>query len=119
MCIRDSLHIDAHKLVLKIHQLFYEDWDWHNIDLLISELEMILQGIQTNKNQWNKKLISEMKTASQIMIDYSGDIDDNGRLSFFLDEWFLTYGEIVSSKNPTKKQKITFIKTHNPLDGGG
>ena len=105
------LHVDAYKLILKIHRLFYEDWNWHNIDLLISELEMILQGIQTNKNQWNKKLIKEMKTASQIMIDYNGDINDNGQLAFFLDEWFLTYGEIVASKNPTKKQKMEFIKT--------
>lgn len=103
------VNIDAHKLTVHIQRLFSEPWDWHDIDKLISELESILQGIQSNKNQWNKTLVNEMKTASQIMIDNVEDIDDNGEFSFFLDEWFQTYGEIFSTTNPTKTQKIEFI----------
>lgn len=103
------VNIDAHKLTVNIQRLFLNAWDWHDIDSLISELETILQAIQSNKNQWDKKLVKEMKAASQIMIDNVENIDDNGEFSFFLDEWFKTYGEIFSATNPTKTQKNEFI----------
>ncbi|MCK4364850.1 MAG: SWIM zinc finger family protein [Thermoplasmatales archaeon] len=109
--LKSYVAIERKELTSKIKALFSGFWDWHEIRSLISQLETILEGIRKNKNQWDKKLLEEIKVCSTIIMNNFDNIYDEGDLGIFLEDWFLTYGEIFTHLKPTVKQKKEFIQT--------
>lgn len=109
--LKSYFTIERKEIVTRIKKLFSNFWEWHEVENLISQLETILEGIQNNKNQWNKDLFNEMKVCSSIMMDNVENVYDEGELSIFLEDWFQTYGEIFTQIRPAVKQKKEFIQT--------
>ena len=109
--LKSYVTIERKEIVTRVKKLFSNFWEWHEVRNLISQLETILEGIQNNKNQWNKDLFNEMKVCSSIMMDNVENVYDEGELSMFLGDWFQTYGEIFAQIRPTVKQKKEFIQT--------
>ena len=102
--------IERKEIVSKIRGLLSDFVDWDEVSDLISQLETILEGIKRNKNSWDRELLNEMEICSKIMIDGQEEVHDEGDLGLFLEDWFLLYGEIFSSLNPSKKEKQEFLQ---------
>ena len=109
--LKSLIVLRKNEIIQKIRRIFSRFWDWNEIRDLISELDLIIQGIKKNKHLWGKELLEEIEKASLIIIKGIDSVrDDDGALSDFLEEWFEIYGEIFSATNPSKEEKIDFIK---------
>jgi hypothetical protein len=104
------IKLDSAKIVSKIRSLFSRYWDWNEMSDLTHELYIVLEGIQNNKQRWNKELFESMEKCSEIMMKGYQDTHDEGDLSDFLEEWFEAYGQIFSSLNPSFDEKKIFIE---------
>ena len=70
-----------------------------------------MEGIKKNKKLWGRELLEEIEKSSNIIIAGVDSVhDDDGALSSFLEDWYETYGGMFSSTNPSKEEKIEFIK---------
>ena len=99
------------EIVQKIRRIFSRFWDWNEIRILNSELDLIIKGIKKNKHLWGKELLEEMEKASGIIAKGMDSVrDDDGALSDIISEWFEMYGDIFSSTRPTKAEKKYFIE---------
>lgn len=108
--LRPLIKMERKELISKIRGLFSKFWEWDEVDGLISQLEIILDGIRRNKTSWNKELVKEMETCSAVMIRGIEQVHGEEELSTFLEDWFLTFGEIFSSTKPAKEEKKVFIQ---------
>ena len=109
--LKSLIVLRKNEIPQKIKVLFSRFWDWNEVRKLISELELILEGIKKSKTLWGKELLEEMEKSSNIILKGIDSVhDDEGVLSSFLEDWYETYGEIFSSTNPSKEEKIEFIK---------
>lgn len=109
--LKSLIVLRKNEIVQKIRTIFSRYWDWNEIRELISELELILQGIKKSKHLWGKEVLEEMEKASSIIIRSMDNIhDDEGSISDFLEDWYGLYGEIFATTNPPKNEKIDFIK---------
>jgi uncharacterized Zn finger protein len=109
--LKSLIVLRKNEIVQKIRTIFSRFWDWNEIRELISELELILQGIKKSRLLWGKELLEEMEKASSIIIRSVNSVHDGeGAISDFLEDWYETYGEIFTSTNPSKEKKIEFIK---------
>jgi len=108
--LKSLIVLRKNEIIQKTRMLFLRFWEWNEIRELISELELVLQGIRKSRQLWNKDLLDEMEKASNIIIKGIDSVHDEGELGIFLEEWYETYGEIFSSVKPSKKEKIEFVK---------
>ncbi|MBU3912512.1 MAG: SWIM zinc finger family protein [Nanoarchaeota archaeon] len=109
--LKSLIVLRKNEIVQKIRIIFSRYWDWNEIRELISELELILNGIKKSKSLWGKKLLEEIEKASGIIIHGMDSVhDDEGAISDFLEEWYELYGKIFATTNPSKEEKIEFIK---------
>jgi uncharacterized Zn finger protein/DNA-binding transcriptional MerR regulator len=109
--LKSLIILRKNEIIQKIRRLFTRFWEWNEVRNLISELELIFQGVKKNKSVWGKELLEEMEKASNIIIRGIDSVHDDERaISNFLEEWFELYGEIFSTTNPSKDEKIEFIK---------
>lgn len=109
--LKSLIVLRKNEIVQKIRTIFSRFWDWNEIRELISELELILQGIKKSRSLWGKELLEEIEKASSIIIHGADNVhDDEGAISSFLEEWYEIYGEIFTTTNPSKEEKIEFIK---------
>ena len=103
--------IERKEIVSTIKRLFSQYWEWDEVQDLIDQLEVILEGIRRNKQAWNKALLDEMSMCSTMMIKNVENVHDEGDLGIFLDDWFEIYGEIFSTTKSTINEKKEFIRT--------
>lgn len=103
--------LNASELTRKIQNLFSQFWEGYEVNDLISQLETLLEGIRNNKNQWDIRLFQEMTSCTQLMIANQEQVYDEGELSFFLEEWLYTFGEVFSEIESTQSKKEVFIDT--------
>ena len=108
--LKSLVQIERKELITKIKRLFSQYWEWNEVKDLISQLEIILDGIQRNKSSWNKELYLEMETCSAIMIKNLENVHDEGDLGIYWEDWFLIFGEVFASTKPSKEQKDVFAK---------
>jgi len=66
--LKSLIVLRKNEIVQKIRTIFSRFWDWNEIRELISELELILQGIKKSRLLWGKELLEEMEKASSIII---------------------------------------------------
>jgi len=103
------VRINTTELILRIRNLFSQFWEEYNVKELTSQLEIILEGIRNNKDQWDIRLFQEMNTCSQVMIENQEQVFYEFELSNFLEEWFHTLGEVFSEIESTRSKKEAFI----------
>jgi len=103
--------IERKEIVSKVKRLFSQFWEWDEVEDLILQLEVILEGIRRNKQAWNKALFDEMSMCSTMMIKNVDNVHDEGDLGIFLEDWFETYGELFSTTKSTVNEKKEFIQT--------
>src|SRR3989338_3293219 len=108
--LKSLVKIERKEIVSKIRGFFSDFWDWDEVQDLISQLETILEGIKRNKSLWNRELLNEMEICSKVMIKGQENVHDEGDLGLFLEDWFLLYGEILSSLKPSKQEKLEFLQ---------
>ncbi len=108
--LKSLIVLRKNEVLQKIKMLFSRYWEWNEVRELISELELVLQGIRKSRHFWSESLLDEIKKASKIMINGVDIVHDEGELGLFLEDWYETYGEIFSSTKPSKKERIEFIK---------
>lgn len=108
--LKPLVKIERKEIVSKIRRLLSDFVDWDEISDLISQLEIILEGIKRNKGSWDRELLNEMEICSKIMIEGQENVHDEGDLGLFLEDWFLLYGEIFSSLKPSKQEKRGFLQ---------
>lgn len=108
--LKTLVKVEGKEITSKISGLFSGFWEWNEIDGLISQLETVLDGIKRNKSMWDTGLLKEMDKCSNIMVRRQENVHDEGDLGLFLEEWFLTYGEVFASTNPSDEEKERYIK---------
>jgi hypothetical protein len=108
--MKQFVKLDKKEISLKIKSLFSDFIDWDEVSDLISQLETILEGIKRNKPLWNKELLSEIEKCSIIMVNGQENMHDEGDIGLFLEKWFLLFGEMFSSFNPTIQEKREFLQ---------
>ena len=108
--LKSLVKLERKEAVSKIRGLLSDFVDWDEVSNLISQLETILEGIKRNKSSWDRELLNEMEICSKIMIEGQENVHDEGDLGLFLEDWFLLYGEIFSSLNPSKQEKEEFLQ---------
>jgi len=109
--LKSLIVLRKNEIVQKIQTIFSRFWDWNEIRELISELELILQGIKKSRHLWGKEILEEIEKASSIIIRRMDSVhDDEGAISDFLEDWYELYGEIFATTTPPKEEKIDFIK---------
>lgn len=109
--LKSYVRINTTELILRIRNLFSQFWEEYNVKELNSQLEIILEGIRNNKDQWDIRLFQEMNTCSQVMIENQEQVFYEFELSNFLEEWFYTLGEVFSEIESTRSKKEAFIDT--------
>lgn len=110
--LRSLIVIRKNEIVQKIRRLFSGFWEWNQVRGLISELELLLEGIRKSKRLWNKELFDEIEKASSIIRKNYDNIHDEGDLGLFLEDWYEVLGEIFASTNPSNEEKVEFIKRY-------
>ena len=108
--LKSLVNIEKGELVPKIQGLFSHFWNWNEVRQLISELEIILEGIRKNKKLWNRELLNEMDDCTKIMIKNVDNVFGEDELQLFLEDWFETLGEIFVKTKPTIKEKREFVQ---------
>jgi len=107
--LKSLIIIRKNEIYKKVKNLFSNFWEWNEVNALIEELELILEGIKKNKSLWNKDLIEEMDKTSKVLINGQDNVHDENELSSFLNDWFEVFGEIFASIKPTTEEKKNFI----------
>src|SRR3989344_600395 len=107
--LKSLITIRKNEIYKKVKNLFSDFWEWNEVQALIEELELILEGIKKNKSLWNKDLIEEMDKTSKVLINGQDNVHDENELSSFLNDWFEVFGEIFTSTKPTTEEKKNFI----------
>ncbi len=108
--LKSLVKIERKEIVSKIRSLLSDFVDWDEISDLISQLEMMLEGIKRNKSSWDRELLNDMEVCSKIMIEGQENVHDEGDLGLFLEDWFLLCGGIFSSLKPAKQEKREFLR---------
>lgn len=108
--LKSLVRLDRKEMVARVRELFSDFEDWTNIGDVLKQLDTILQGIKKNKSSWDKELVHDMETCSAIITKWQENVDDDGEFGEFLEEWFLTLGEVFASTKPTKEEKRVFIQ---------
>ncbi len=108
--LKSLVKIEREEIISEIKLLFSKYWEWNEVGDLISKLEIIFEGIRKNKNSWDKNLLNDIEISSMIMINNIENVDDEGDLGIFLEDWFETFGEIFSKTKPDIKEKKEFIQ---------
>ncbi len=108
--LKSLVKIEREEIVSEVRNLLSEFVDWDEVSALISQLEVILEGIRRDKGSWGKALLSEMEICFKIMIKGQDNVHDEGELGSFLEDWSLLYGEIFSSLKPSRQEKRAFLQ---------
>lgn len=108
--MKPLVRIEKKEVVSKVKMLFSKFWEWNEVIVLISQLEIILEGIKKDKQSWDKELLNEMKMCNKIMAEGQNEVHDEGDLGLFLEDWFLLYGEIFASLKPSPQEKQDFLQ---------
>lgn len=108
--MKSLVHVDGKDMTCLIERLFANSWDFDDIAESTEQLNTLLESIKKNTNSATKDFFHEMKKCSQIMVTGLTIDSDETDLVEFLEEWFLTYGEIFASTKPTNDEKKHFLQ---------
>lgn len=107
--LKSLITIRKDEIFSKVKKLFSNFWEWNEVQTLLSELNLILDGLKRNKSLWNRELFDEMGKTSSVLLKGQDNVHDEGELSELLHRWFEIYGEIFANLNPSKDEKKEFI----------
>lgn len=107
--LKSVIKIEKNGIVVKIKKLFSHFWEWNQVDHLIFQLDLILEGINKSKKSWGKILLQEMEEGANIMIKGQDNVHGEDEIAIFLEEWFETMGEVFLKTNPSTNEKKEFI----------
>ena len=107
--LESLINVEKREIVVKIKKLFSHFWEWNQVDNLIFQLDLILEGIKKDKKSWDKDLLNELELSANIMIDNQENVHGEDEIAIFLEEWFETMGEIFIRTKPSIEEKRKFI----------
>ncbi|HLC84292.1 MAG TPA: hypothetical protein VJH22_00690 [Candidatus Nanoarchaeia archaeon] len=107
--LESSIRIEKREIIPKIKNLFSHFWDWNQVKVLILQLEIILDGVKTNKKSWDKELLRELEISADIMIRNMDNVHGEDEIALFLEDWFETIGEVFIRTKPSISEKKEFI----------
>ncbi len=107
--LESLIKIEKNEVTMKIKKLFSHFWEWNQVNDLIFQLGIILEGIKKNKKSWNKELLNELEISADIMINNQENVHGEDEIAIFLEEWFEIIGEVFIRTKPSISEKKEFI----------
>ena len=107
--LESLIKIEKREIIVKIKKLFSYFWKWNQVNDLIFQLDIILEGIKKDKRSWDKNLLNELEISADIMIDNQENVHGEDEIALFLEEWFELMGEVFIRTKPSIDEKKEFI----------
>ena len=107
--LKSLIKIEKKEIVVKIRKLFSYFWEWNQVDNLIFQLNLILEGIKKDKKSWDKNLLNELNISADIIVSKMDNVHGEDEIAIFLEEWFEIIGEVFIKTKPNINEKKAFI----------
>jgi len=107
--LESLIKVEKSKVTVKIRKLFSHFWEWNQVNDLIFQLDLILEGIKKDKSSWDKNLLNELEISANIMINGMDNVHGEDEIAIFLEEWFEVIGGAFIRTKPSINEKKEFI----------
>ena len=107
--LESLIKVEKSKVTVKIRKLFSHFWEWNQVNDLIFQLDLILEGIKKDKSSWDKNLLNELEISANIMINGMDNVHGEDEIAIFLEEWFEVIGGVFIRTKPSINEKKEFI----------
>ena len=107
--LESLIKVEKSKVTVKIRKLFSHFWEWNQVNDLIFQLDLILEGIKKDKSSWDKNLLNELEISANIMINGMDNVHGEDEIAIFLEEWFEVIGGVFIRIKPSINEKKEFI----------
>src|SRR3989338_11626069 len=99
--LESLIKIEKSEIIVKIKKLFSYFWEWNQVNDLIFQLDIILEGIKKDKKLWDKNLFNELEISADIIINNQENVHGEDEIALFIEEWFELMGEVFIRTKPS------------------